>query len=172
MPPLQMLLSHCIHFLVARLGGASTCGEPPQAIPLMIFMTTQKPSIEFKVKLVWFSCRTSQNLDWIWTVAHHTLSPASFPGLHHFLPHEKLVMCLGMRLHHHCACFLENWSPKCLSKAIGVLWISINPKCWGIPPLLGTLAKQGGASPFMNPQFTFSRVCMPKSDEYVPKTWS
>ena len=44
MPRLQVFLSHSIHSSVAILGGTSANGDPPLAIPLMIFMTTQKQS--------------------------------------------------------------------------------------------------------------------------------
>ena len=41
---LKALLSHSIHFSGERFGGASTHGEPPLLIPLIIFIITQKPS--------------------------------------------------------------------------------------------------------------------------------
>ena len=90
-----MLLSQSIHSSGARLSGGSTHGEPPMAILLMIFMTTQKPSNSGSMwRLHWPSCRTFPKLE----QQHIT--------------------------HHQCACFLEDPSAKCLSGAIGAVYES------------------------------------------------
>jgi len=44
MPRLQVFLSHSVCSSGARLGGTSAIGEPPLAIQLMTFMTTQEQS--------------------------------------------------------------------------------------------------------------------------------
>ena len=44
MPRLIVFLSHGVHSSGGRLGGTSAHGEPPLAIPLMIFMSTQGES--------------------------------------------------------------------------------------------------------------------------------
>jgi len=60
-----VLLSHSIYSSGARLGGASIHGEPLQAIPLLICMTTLEPSnwgVKVEIGLI-----LMQNLplDWI-----------------------------------------------------------------------------------------------------------
>jgi len=44
MPRLTVFLSHSVRSSGGRLGGTSAHGEPPLAIPLMIFMSTQGES--------------------------------------------------------------------------------------------------------------------------------
>ena len=101
---------HCspsVHFSGARLvGQASTHGEPPLAILLMMFMTSLEPSnwgSRWWFHWSWFSCMTP----WTWTGSdqwHIT--------------------------HHPCTCFLEGLSAKCLSGVIGVV-SGCTPFHWG-----------------------------------------
>jgi len=61
-----VLLSHRIHSSGVRLDGASAHGESPLTIPLMIFMTTQKPKNWVKSG-DWtdIHARPPINIDWI-----------------------------------------------------------------------------------------------------------
>jgi len=61
-----VLLANSIRSSGARPGEASTLGDPPLAIPLVIFMTTQKPIARgSNNQQNGQICRTSPNLDWI-----------------------------------------------------------------------------------------------------------
>ena len=95
-------------------GGGSTHGEPPLAIPLMIFMTTQQPSNwGSKWRLDWFSHETSTKLDLNGGTSHTT-------------------NCMFSE------CVMPIWSYR------SGLWISLNPLCeppslhlvWGMHHIL------------------------------------